>query len=348
MKYSQRGRGQRQLTRVILFLTLIAVMILGAVYASRRYYFDNLKPVSASQTSINVTIPTGTALGGIADILHDKGLIRDTWAFKQYVRNRGLQDKILAGTYAIKPSQSVASIVTIITEGKIASNLITIKPGQRLDQIEQTFINAGFAPDDVSAALKPEVYVGHPALVDKPVEASLEGYLYPESFQKTAETTPQQIISASLDEMQKRLTPSLRAAFTKQGLTVHDAVILASIVEQEVSKLSDKPAVAQVFLKRLNEDMVLGSDVTAFYGAIMAGESPSVTFKSAYNTHYNAGLTPGPISNVSIESLQSVAAPAATDWLYFVAGDDGITYFSKTLAEHEALTAQHCKKLCDL
>lgn len=322
------------------------VIISASVYGARRYYHQNLLPVSTNQTAVTVTIPTGSSVSDVAAVLHKKKLIRNDWAFKQYIRNNDMQDKILAGTYAIAPSQSVQEIVEIITMGKITSKLVTIKPGQRIDQLKQAFINYGFDATAVEDAFNPANYIGHPALVDKPNSASLEGYLYPESFQKTAETTPKQIITASLDEMQKRLTPELREAFSRRGLSTHRAVILASVVEREVDKPADRAQVAQVFQKRLSMNMRLESDATASYGAILNGEDPSLTYKSPYNTYYNDGLPAGPISNVTESSLQAVANPASTDWLYFVSGDDGITYFSRTLQEHEALVAQHCKKLC--
>jgi len=92
--------------------------------------------------------------------------------------------------------------------------------------------------------------------------------------------------------------------------------------------------------------MSLGSDVTARYGSILAGREPSLTYDSPYNTLLHKGLPPTPISNVSASSLNAVAYPANTDWLFFVAGDDGVTHFSKTLDEHEALAKQYCHKLC--
>ena len=322
------------------------MVVIGSVYGARRYYHQSLKPVSANQKTVSVTIPTGSSVADVSKILFEKKLIRNEWAFKQYIRNNDLQDKILAGTYAIAPSQSVQDIVDIITKGKISSKLVTVKPGQRIDQLKQSLINNGFNSDEVEAAFDPANYAGHPALVDKPTGASLEGYLYPESFQKTAETTPMQIVTASLDEMQKRLTPEIREAFSRQGLSTHRAVILASMVEREVDSVEDRRQVAQVFLKRLNINKRLESDATASYGAILDGQEPSLTYQSPYNTYYNDGLPAGPISNVSESALAAVANPANTDWLFFVSGDDGTTYFSKTLEEHEALTAQHCKKLC--
>jgi UPF0755 protein len=118
------------------------------------------------------------------------------------------------------------------------------------------------------------------------------------------------------------------------------------MVEQEASNPADRAQVAQVFLSRIKQNMPLGSDVTAFYGARLAGQSPNVNYDSPYNTRLHPGLPPGPISNVTESSLQAVAHPAGTDWLYFVAGDDGNVHFSHTLEEHQALTQQYCHKLC--
>lgn len=327
---------------------LIALVLLvgAAAFFGRHAYLENLKPVSASQRSQQITIPLGTSVKEIGGILRDAGLIRATWAFEWYVRNHDARDKLQAGTYSLRPNQSVAEIITIITQGKIKTDLVTILPGQRIDQIEQALINSGFSPEDVKRALDPSVYANHPSLVDKPKSANLEGYLYPESFQRTANTDVETIVRASLDEMRKHLTPDIRAGIVKQGLTIHAGVILASIIEQEVSKIDDKPKVAQVFLRRLREGKRLESDATAGYGAILAGVTPSLTYESAYNTYNHDGLPPTPISNVSEASLRAVASPSPTDWLYFVSGDDGITYFSHTLEEHEALAKRHCKKLC--
>jgi UPF0755 protein len=198
----------------------------------------------------------------------------------------------------------------------------------------------------VEAALSPSLYSGNPALVDKPDGNSLEGYLYPDSFQKTSATSVESIIAESLNEMGEQLTPNLRAAFATEGLSTYQGIILASIVGQEVSNASDQAQVAQVFLTRLHMNMDLGSDVTAYYGAILAGQSPSVSYDSPYNTRLHPGLPPTPISNVNAQELNAAAHPAGTDWLYFVSGDDGKTYFSQTLQQQQANVAAYCHKLC--
>lgn len=333
---------------IIIFLVIAALLVGGTVFTIRKVYNDNLRPASASQKSQLITVPKGASAKEIAVILKNANIIRSSWAFEWYIRNNNLRNSLQAGTYSLRPNLSIPEIADVLTQGKIDTSLVTILPAQRLDQIRNTFINKyGFSAADVDAALSPDNYKDHPALVDKPQGASLEGYLYPDSYQKTATTKPATIIRQSLDEMQSHLTPDLRAGIVRQGLTVHQGVILASIVEQEVGNVADKPTVAQVFLKRYKEGMALGSDVTAFYGAIRDNQPPSVTYDSPFNTRLHAGLPPGPISNVSDSSLTAVANPAGTDYLFFVAGDDGKTYFSHTVAEHEALTKEHCKKLCN-
>jgi UPF0755 protein len=347
MRYSAKPRRHRWPRRLTIILLVGLLIIGGATVAMRRVYNQKLQPVSNNQTTQLVTVGEGSTVDAIGQQLEKDGLIQSAWAFKLYVSTKQLRSNLQAGTYALSPSLSVSDIVTKLTSGKIATDNITILPGQRLDQIKASLINSGFKPEDVEAALKASTYVSNPALVDKPAEASLEGYIFPDSFQKNSGTNATLIVEKSLAEMQAALTPDIRAAFAKQGLSTYQGIVLASIVEKEVSKPVDRQQVAQVFLSRLRQDMMLGSDVTAFYGSILDGKEPSVNYDSPYNTRKHKGLPPTPISNVSLGSLKAVAYPANTDWLFFVSGDDGTTHFSKTLEEHDALSKQYCHKLCE-
>jgi UPF0755 protein len=316
---------------------VIGVLLGGAAVVAQRVYVSQLKPLSQSDNFQLIEVPLGATVKQIGDTLQEKGIIRKSWAFQWYVRNRDFRDKLQAGTYALRPNQSVQDIVNILASGKVQTNNFTIYPGLTLSEVKQDLINkGGFTPEAVEAALQPAQYENHPALSDKPKGASLEGYLYPETFQKDSSTTPEDIIRASLDQMQLRLSPSLRQAFVAQGLTVHQAVTLASVVESEVGNAADRQKVAQVFLKRLKIGMPLQSDVTVHYGNSVKND--------AYNTYGHTGLPYGPISNVSDDSLTAVAHPAATDYLFFVAGDDGVTYFSSTQAEHDQAVRDHCSK----
>lgn len=323
-----KARRKRWLKWFIIIAVIGLLLLIGGVIFARNYYNSNLKPVSSQQSLIEVEIEPGQTLPEISKQLKAKKLIRNQQVFEQYVRNNGAAEDIKAGTYELSPSYGVPEIVSVLTQGKIVSKLVTILPGARIDQVEKMLTNAGYSEAVVKDALNPVNYVDHPALVDKPADASLEGYLYPESFERTSSTTAKQIVTASLDEMQKRLTPEIRQAFTAQGLTSHRAIILASIVENEVSKPEERQQAAQVFLKRLKTGMMLQSNATD-------------NLPPEYDTYTIAGLPPGPISNVTQSTLEAVAYPAQTDYLYFVSGKDCVTRFGATLEQHEANKSQH-------
>ena len=345
-KYSKQPRHRIPQRLWTIFMILVIVLLVGTA-TTWTYYNHNLQPVSSNTTTQYVTIASGSSADQIAAQLKAADLIRSTQAFEWYVASHNDRDKLQAGTYKVAPSQSVAAIVSAFVSGKVATDLVTIVPGARIEQVRAAFIKSGFQPAAVDAALVASQYRGsYPALSDNPASSNLEGFLFPDSYQKTATTDPKEIIEESLTEMQAHLTPALRSAFAQQGLSTYQGVTLASIVEQEVAKPADRAQVAQVFLKRLQMGMPLGSDVTADYGAIEAGQPPSLNYDSPYNTLLHSGLPPGPISSISDSSLDSVAHPANTDWLYFVTGDDGTTYFSTNLQDHEALTQKYCQKLC--
>jgi UPF0755 protein len=199
---------------------------------------------------------------------------------------------------------------------------------------------------EVDAAFEPTQYEDHPALVSKPKGDSLEGYLYPESFQRTSSTTAKSIVRLALDEMAKRLTPERIKAFSSHNLSPHEAIILASIIEEEVHLEEDRLVVAQIFLKRLSEAIALGSDVTYEYAAVVHGGIAWPGLEDPYNTRLYAGLPPGPIANFDETALEAVANPADTDYLFFLSGDDDKTYYGKTLAEHDANIREHCQIKC--
>jgi UPF0755 protein len=347
--YSYHSPKKSRVRALFISIFVIFIFLVGLTFGIRRVYNANLQPVSQSYASNIVTIPSGSSLTNIANILKNAGVIKSVWAFEWYVRNDNTaRDNIEAGTYNIHSNQNVQSIVSQLTDGQINSNLVVILPNQRLDQIESALIHDGFSKSDVMSAMNPALYENkYSMFATKPASASLEGFLYPDSFAKTSTTKAGDIINESLAEMQKHLTPAIVNGMAAQGLNIYQGITLASIVGQEVSKVSDMPTVAQVFLLRLKSNMSLGSDVTAYYGAILAGQAPSVSYPSAYNTRLVNGLPPGPISNVNDDSLNAVANPSGTNYLYFVTGDNGTTYFAQTLDEHNQQTQMYCQKLCN-
>ncbi len=347
MVFVKDKKPRRSWVRVVMvtLLVLLGLILISGV-VSWKYTSAQLQPVQESAAAQEVIIKQGASVSQIGEQLEQAGIIRKARAFRLYVELKGGAQYLQAGTYSLSPSQSVPSIVEQLTHGKVATRLVTILPGQRLDQIRAALINQGFSESEVDSALQPTQYENLALLADKPHGASLEGYLYPESFERTGTTTAKQIVEQSLAAMGRALTTLRKQGFEKQGLTTYQAIIIASMVEKEVVTSTDRAQAAQVFVKRLQVGMALGSDVTAFYGSELAGKGQDVTYDTPYNTRLHTGLPPTPISNVSGSSLDAVAQPASTDWLYFVAGDDGTTHFSRTIEEHNALVKQYCQKLC--
>ena len=336
MKFNKSRSKSR---KSLIILTVVALVILGLVIAGfmvRRTYQENLKPLSTISKTHVVTIEEGSTTAEIADVLYGKGVIKSDWAFEWYVRNEQLRDQLKAGTYSVDQNQSVQQIVEVLVSGKVATNLVTILPGKRLEETKKDLLAAGFTESEIDKAFNPDLYAKHPALSDKPKSASLEGYVYPETFQMTADTSLEDIINLSLDELDAKLTPEVRRAINEKGFTIHEAVTLASIIEGEVTSNEDRAQVAQVFLKRLKDGVRLESNATDEYSEI----------NPAYNTYKIDGLPPGPVSNFTASALTSIAYPAQTDWMYFVSGDDKKTHFSRTLKEHEANIEKYCTTLC--
>ena len=347
MRY-KHNKGRTKIPRwaTILVGCLVILALLGAVLVQLTYHSD-LRAVNNDQKTQIVVIASGSSVKQISSQLETAQLIRSAWAFQLYTHAHNLSSKLQAGTYSLSPSQTTPDIINILTTGQVASKLVTILPGKRIDQIRTTLINDGFSPTSVDSALNPSQYSDMPVLAFKPAGVNnLEGLLWPDSFQKLPGTDPSAIIKESLNEMNQHLNPAVQQAFTAEGLNPYQGLVLTSIIEQEVNKPTDQAQVAQVFLSRLKSNMPLGSDVTADYGSIVAGLSPSLSYDSPYNTLIHTGLPPNPIATISGSALNAATHPASTNWLYFVTGDNGTTYFSTTLQQHQQQTSQYCHKLC--
>jgi UPF0755 protein len=325
----------------------VALLLVGGTAAGLRvWYSNNLKPVSSSTAIDFFTVEPGSGVHRIAVGLEEAGLIRSVSAFETYVTANNYRDKLQAGTYRLNPSMNVQTIVTKMVDGDVAKDLLTILPGKRLSEIQQTFRDAGYSQAEIKAAFSPSAYSGHPALASLPSGASLEGYLYPDSFQKLSNTAVSIIIRQSLDEMSKYMTPEITSGFRSQGLSVFEGITLASIVVKETDNPTDQPIVAQVLLTRLARDMPLQADATAYYASDVAGKPRSLSINSLYNTYLNPGLPPGPISNATKEALRAVAKPATSTFIYYFTGEDCKMHYTYTLEEHDAAIERYGVKAC--
>lgn len=330
----------------LIVLAVSLILVGGTAAALRVWYANNLKPVSSSTVADFFTVAQGSGVHQIALDLEEAGLIRSISAFETYVTANSYRGKLQAGTYRLSPSMSAQTIVAKMVSGDVAKDLLTILPGKRLDEIQQAFSKAGYSAEDIKAAFNPAQYSGHPALASKPVGATLEGYLYPDSFQKLSSTPASTIVRQSLDEMAKYLSDDIVNGLKNQSLDLFQGITLASIVLKETDNSSDQPIVAQVLITRLARNMPLQADATAWYASDVAGQPRSLQIDSPYNTYLRPGLPPGPISNVTKSALRAVANPAKTTYLYYFTGEDCKMHYSYGLEEHEAAIARYGVKSC--
>src|SRR3989344_6625944 len=173
---------RRRSIRKLITAFAVAFILLGAgVFTLRSWYTNNLKPVSSSSQTAYFTVESGSTVHQIAVKLKSQSLIRSSQAFETYVRGHADYGDLQAGTYVLSPSMDVKSIVTKLTSGDVAKNLLTILPAKRLDEIKKAFLDAKYSKQEVDAAFNPSKYRDHPVLLSLPANATLEGYLYPDS-----------------------------------------------------------------------------------------------------------------------------------------------------------------------
>ena len=320
-----------------LIITALVVIIIGGY----SWYRLELRAVGSGASQAFIIKPGETA-PFIATELKTAKLIRNRDAFITYLNFHGLRSQVKAGSFSLSPSYSSPKIAELITSTATSLNQLVIPEGYTIAQIETAAAKRGITKADFEAALAaPHTQSG---LSTKPASVNLEGYLFPDSYEVVpGSTTAASLVNAMLDNFDARVGTTYVADFAAENLTRHQGLTLASIVEREVSRPEDRPIVAQVFLKRIKLGMPLGSDVTVDYAAALLGTTFSTTLNSPYNTYLHAGLPPGPISNPGLSALDAVAHPAATDYLYFVAGSDGVTHFASTYAEHQANVAKYLK-----
>lgn len=336
---------KKQKRRSLLKWALIGVVgaALLATVSVVGWYLSALQPRTSDPVYSVVTVEQGSGTSDIAIELQKSEVIKSARAFTIYTRLSGINN-LQAGTYRLSSADSVPEIVTIIADGKVTTQNMLISPGLRLDEIVSVLEKEGYTEADVETALTS--VRSHPLLAGYPKNARLEGYLYPDTYQIEPNTSAKEAIEKMLDNFDTAITPDMRAGIKAQGLTLQQAIILASIVQQEVSDPDVQRTVAQVFIKRLQEGTVLGSDVTYMYAAEQFGTVNNPSSNSPYNTRKFAGLPPTAISNFNLSALKAVANPTDTEYVYFVAGDDGKTYFSYTLEQHQANIDKYCIKGC--
>ena len=345
----------RKLKKFIIGLVVLLLLFVAAAAGAWFWYQSQLEAVDKNNTEkVLVVIEEGSNPNVIADVLKDKNVIKNKDAFLLYTRLQGVQDKLSFGSYRLSPSETTTQIVEHLVKGNVDTFSITFYPGATLTDnvtkienridVTSVLLRAGYSEEEIKAALSNQY--DHPIFQGKPVTAGLEGYVFGETYEFYAGASVADILTATFDEFYKYVEQdNLIAEFQKQGRTLYQGITLASIVQRE-SGGDDKAQIAQVFYTRLAMGMPLGSDVTYQYIADKEGNPRDTNYDSPYNTRRYPGLPPGPIAVPGLAALRGAANPAEGDYIYFLSGDDDVTYYGRTLQEHEANIRNHCKEKC--
>lgn len=336
-----------RMKRFVWLIVAILGLIIAAVGVLFFWYTSQLAPVNTADSDKKVvTIESGTTPDQIATLLEDEKLIRSAVVFLWHARIQGLQNNLQAGAYRLAPSESTPQIIEHISGGKVDTFNITFIPGATLADNREVFMSAGYGEEEIRAAFS-KTY-NSPLFQGKPATADLEGYIYGETYNVSSTASVEDILSRTFDEFYRVVQENnLVNRYQAHGLSLFQGITLASIVQREASStVGDMAQISQVFHRRLSIGMPLGSDPTYQYAADKLGVPRSTTLDSPYNTRIHPGLPPGPIAAPGENALIAVASPAAGDYLYFLSGDDDVTYFSRTFEEHERNIVNHCQKKC--
>ncbi len=312
---------------------VVGLMVIG-LFCGYGWYRFQLRPVNRhNHLPVTFIINSGEGSSKIAASLESEHLIRNRQAFLLYVSLNRLRTKLESGYYLLSQAESAATIAKTIGGGRVVTNRLVIPEGATLAQVSSLMAHSGLSQASIDQALRGNY--SYPFLANRPAGISLEGYLFPDTYSVTPNSSAQDVVTAMLSNFGNKVTPEIQQGLAAQGLSLQQGITLASIVEREVANAADRPIVAQVFLKRLKLGMPLESDVTVKYGASLLGASFSTQLDSPYNTYLRPGLPIGPICNPGLDAVAAIIHPAATDYLFFVSDSAGHTYFAKTLAGHE-------------
>jgi UPF0755 protein len=334
--------------RLLVIIGTIGALLVIAAIALTVWYQKELAAVTPDKdVKVKVVIAPGSSTIDIASTLKQNDLVRSQAAFALYVRITGKAGHLQSGTYRLSKSEDVPAIVRHLTSGNTDTFSMTFLPGATLAENRQVLLKAGYPQVQVDAALdKP--YDG-PLFAGKPAGTDLEGYIYGETYEFSADVTPEQILTRTFEQFEQVIQKEdLIQRYKNHGFNLYQGITLASIIQREVVTPADSAQVAQVFELRLKKNMALGSDVTYQYIADKTGQPRSVDLDSPYNTRKYPGLPPGPIATPGLAALRAVGNPAPGDYLFFISGDDDKTYFARTNEEHEKNIQQHCQKKCQI
>jgi UPF0755 protein len=326
--------------RRILIAVVVVVALLGGLF-----YFNHQIGFSHGNYTQNkiFKIVKGDGNATVGKNLEKEGLISNNWYFYYYVRTHGFLNKLYPGEYLLSGNMTIPEIAAIITNPQKVYEKVTFIEGWTAKQFAEELGKHGFDGDAFLALAKNpliEIVSQFKSLSDKPKDATLEGYLFPDTYYFSKDATPEGILKKILNNTDVHIGTDIASAAKAQNKSLFQILTMASIVEKEVKTDADRALVSGIFWNRIKIGQALQSDATLTYilgdkdaahsGAQLATDSP-------YNSYQNKGLPPGPISNPGLASIIAAIHPQDSAYNYFLSDPaTGKTIFSKTYDEHVA------------
>ncbi|MEO5359946.1 MAG: endolytic transglycosylase MltG [Nitrospirota bacterium] len=315
-----------------LVIVSIATLLLGIItFLVAEFYV----PVTYNKDELEVQIPKGCSVRRAINILREKGVLRQLSIVFYAAKYKGIDRNLKPGIYAFHTGTTPLEVLTILIKGDTLKLPLMVVPGETLKEIAAKFPNLnGTEADEFRRLAYDKAFLN--SIDIKAVSA--EGYLYPETYIFEKGITPKEGITTMVHQLRKSYPSNFEDRLKSLGLTEHQLLTLASIVEKEAKVDSERPLIAAVYFNRLRIGMPLQADPTSIYGVkdFKYGVSTEDLHNDTpYNTYLHTGLPPGPIASPSLKSITAALNPAKVSYLYFVSKKDGTHFFSETYARHK-------------
>lgn len=324
------------------------IILFVLLFVAAAFLYGIFVPKSPGSTkTIMYAVQKGASYRTIGADLAQKGIAQNPVFFDAYVLATLQYGKLKAGMYELSPADSIANIANKFARGDTAKTKITIIEGWDTSNISLYLQNKNmYSKQEFSNALNSDFSADFSFLADRRKGASLEGYMFPDTYYLGQGESAQDFIKLTLSNFDKKLTPDLREEIKKQKKTIFQIVTMASLLEKEANTLSDKKIISGILWKRIKEGIPLQVDATVNY--ITGKNSASVSIEdtkidSPYNTYKYYGLPKGPIANAGMDSITAAIYPTKTDYWYYLSDDKGNIIFSKTLQEHNNAIAKYIR-----
>lgn len=319
----------------------LVLSIIGAMLLSGWLAYYAISPLKLQPNSQEINIQAGSGLKSIANQLVTQGVLKEPWRFIFLAKLLQKEQYLQAGSYTLNKNISPYQLLLSLNHGKTTQGSITFIEGRTFEQMRQKLAINDAVKQTIAGLSESDIL----KLIGSPYSVA-EGLFFPDTFYFDRNTTDINLLKISYSAMQLKLEKAWQSR--DQGLPYknsYQALIMASIIEKETGKASERPMIAGVFLNRLRIGMRLQTDPTVIYGMGIRFDGnirkKDLSIDTPYNTYTRSGLPPTPIAMPGLAAIEAALHPANTKALYFVGKGDGSHAFSNSLDEHNRAVAKY-------